>query len=256
MQSPRTPSDGEPATPATPTAPSSTSDQAATDGLSDSQAFVLRRLSDDSPLSILRLADDAATEVSEAPADPAAAYYELVSVALPRLVAAGVVEFDDEYRIVELVDRDASGGTSRLSSAANWLAIAGPLVVLVVLGGMIGVTVLAGVTLLSAVLIAAAARHLRRDFGGTADAASVPAAAVTDAVPTDRRILELLLANDGRMRQQSIVEAVDVSAASVSRHLSGLADQDRIDKFPVGRENVVQLAGLRPLSDLDGRPAE
>lgn len=250
MQSPRNPSDESP------TRPSATSDQSAADGLSDSQAFVLGRLSDESPLSILRLADEAATEVSEAPADPTAAYYELVSVALPRLVAAGIVEFDDEYRVAELIDRDAPGETSRLASAANWLAIAGPLVVLVVLGGTVGVTVLAGVALLSAVLVAAAVRHLGRDFGGTAGADSVPAAAVTDAVPTDRRILELLLANDGRMRQQRIVEAVDVSAASVSRHLSQLADDDRIDKFPVGRENVVQLAGLRPLSDLDGWPAE
>lgn len=218
------------------------------DSLSACQTFVLRRLNGTSPRSILGLADDVASEVSEAPADPAVAYYELVCVELPQLKAADIVEFDSDDRIVKLTDPEVSPRPFRRSLSANWLAVAGPLAVLVLLGGMIGATLLAGATLLSAVLVTVVTHCLGRgDASGSA-----PATDVTDTVRTDRHILELLLANDGRMKQQCIVEAVDVSAASVSRHLSELDDQGRIDKVPIGRENVIQLAGLQPLADLDG----
>lgn len=58
--------------------------------------------------------------------------------------------------------------------------------------------------------------------------------------PTDR-VLRHLRRNDDRMSQQALVEEMDRSPASVSRHLSTLEDADRVRRIRVGNHNVVLL---------------
>jgi uncharacterized membrane protein len=67
--------------------------------------------------------------------------------------------------------------------------------------------------------------------------------------PTDEeRVVRLLEANGGRMRQARIVERTDWSKAKVSLLLSGMEDDGTVHKLPIGRENVISLRGAEPVS--------
>lgn len=68
----------------------------------------------------------------------------------------------------------------------------------------------------------------------------------SDSVSDTERIRELLVENDGRMRQSDIVDSVDWSKAKVSRLLSELEDEEEISKLRLGRENLVCLPGNEP----------
>jgi hypothetical protein len=59
----------------------------------------------------------------------------------------------------------------------------------------------------------------------------------------EERVERLLRANGGRMKQASIVEETGWSDAKVSQLLSSMADEDRIDKLRLGRENLISLPG-------------
>ena len=81
-----------------------------------------------------------------------------------------------------------------------------------------------------------------------ADAGVAPAAA--DDEPTDtellsdeERVIRLLEANDGRMKQAKIVEETRWSNAKVSQLLSGMAEEGRVEKLRLGRENIISLPG-------------
>ena len=58
----------------------------------------------------------------------------------------------------------------------------------------------------------------------------------------DERVIHLLIANHGRMKQSEVVEQTDWSKAKVSRLLSRMEERDQIVRTRIGRENVVQLA--------------
>lgn len=73
-----------------------------------------------------------------------------------------------------------------------------------------------------------------------------------ESVPDEDRVLELLAENDGRLRQQAVVDRTDWSKSKVSRLLSRMEERGTIRKVPVGRENVVELAG----EELTGNPEE
>lgn len=63
-----------------------------------------------------------------------------------------------------------------------------------------------------------------------------------ETVLTDEeRVLELLNANGGRMRQAAIVEEFDWSASKTSRVIGGLSEDGAIKKRQLGRENLVML---------------
>lgn len=62
---------------------------------------------------------------------------------------------------------------------------------------------------------------------------------VTDA----ERVEQLLAANDGRVKQSTIAEELDWSASKTSRVVGDLADEGRVEKRRIGRENVVALPG-------------
>jgi hypothetical protein len=75
-----------------------------------------------------------------------------------------------------------------------------------------------------------------------------PEPAVTDAdLRSDEdRVIALLEANGGRMQQGTIVEETGWSKSKVSTLLSELAEEGRVSKLRVGRENIVSLAGHEP----------
>lgn len=81
-----------------------------------------------------------------------------------------------------------------------------------------------------------------------------PAVSAADMKTDADRIAELLDANGGRMQQGDIVEQTDWSKSKVSTLLSEMAEEDRVSKLRVGRENIVSLDGHEP--DITGSPFE
>ena len=57
----------------------------------------------------------------------------------------------------------------------------------------------------------------------------------------EERVLRLLEANDGRMKQANIVKETNWSNAKVSQLLSAMDDEGDIDKLRIGRENLISL---------------
>jgi len=60
------------------------------------------------------------------------------------------------------------------------------------------------------------------------------------------RIVEIIAENDGRVRQQEIVQRTDWSKSKVSRRLSKMEDEGLISKISVGRENLVTFHDEEP----------
>ena len=59
----------------------------------------------------------------------------------------------------------------------------------------------------------------------------------------EERVEQLLEANGGRMKQAKIVEQTRWSNAKVSQLLSTMADEGRVEKLRIGRENLISLPG-------------
>jgi len=57
----------------------------------------------------------------------------------------------------------------------------------------------------------------------------------------EERVERLLEQNDGRMKQANIVKETGWSNAKVSQLLSAMAEDDRIDKLRIGRENLISF---------------
>ncbi len=86
------------------------------------------------------------------------------------------------------------------------------------------------------------------------DAPPEPAVSSADLRSDADHIEELLDANGGRMQQADIVDETDWSKSKVSTLLSEMAEEGRVSKLRVGRENIVSLAGHEP--DVAGSPFE
>ena len=67
----------------------------------------------------------------------------------------------------------------------------------------------------------------------------------------DERVERLLERNGGRMRQAAIVEETAWSDAKVSQLLSSMADEDRVSKLRIGRENLITLPGVDATGDTE-----
>jgi uncharacterized membrane protein len=86
---------------------------------------------------------------------------------------------------------------------------------------------------------------------GAADAAETTDADETEAsdeeevdlelLSDEERVEHLLEQNGGRMKQASIVKETGWSDAKVSQLLSAMAEEDRINKLRLGRENLISL---------------
>ncbi|WP_135302896.1 helix-turn-helix transcriptional regulator [Haloarcula amylovorans] len=81
-----------------------------------------------------------------------------------------------------------------------------------------------------------------------------PSVADDELLTDDDRVLKLLEANGGRMKQVDIVDATDWSKSKVSMLLSEMESDGEISKLRVGRENIISLAGEEP--DAAGSPFE
>jgi len=89
------------------------------------------------------------------------------------------------------------------------------------------------------------------DDSATAEATATEEPAAADPpdedlslLADDERVERLLERNGGRMRQATIVDETDWSDAKVSQLLSSMADEDRISKLRIGRENLITLPGV------------
>jgi len=103
---------------------------------------------------------------------------------------------------------------------------------------------------------AAAGRDADSATGAGGDAGSEPNVDEATATPVDEtpddgvdpellsdeeRVEYLLERSGGRMKQATIVEETGWSDAKVSQLLSSMADDDRVDKLRLGRENLISL---------------
>jgi len=85
--------------------------------------------------------------------------------------------------------------------------------------------------------------------GGAADAVQEPDPMADPLLSDEERILRLLDTEGGRMKQVAIVEATDWSNAKVSQLLSEMAEEGRVEKLRIGRENLISLPGRGPGSE-------
>jgi hypothetical protein len=77
-------------------------------------------------------------------------------------------------------------------------------------------------------------------------------AADDDPLVTDAdRVERVLTEADGQLRQTEIVEAFDWSKSKTSRVLSDMAEEGRVEKLRIGRENVIRLASDDDWTDPD-----
>lgn len=90
------------------------------------------------------------------------------------------------------------------------------------------------------------------DSGSDFDPQSIPSDVLSESLSDEDRVLRMLAANDGRLRQQVIVERTDWSKSKVSRLLSKMNDRGTIEKISVGRENVITF----PSDDSADEPLE
>ncbi|WP_101295280.1 helix-turn-helix transcriptional regulator [Halegenticoccus soli] len=68
----------------------------------------------------------------------------------------------------------------------------------------------------------------------------------------EERVEHILERNGGRMRQASIVQETGWSDAKVSQLLSGMADDGRVEKLRLGRENLISLPDYEAGADEGG----
>ncbi|MFA9415050.1 helix-turn-helix transcriptional regulator [Natrinema sp. HArc-T2] len=82
----------------------------------------------------------------------------------------------------------------------------------------------------------------RKSAGETADTAATAANPPSPDLVTDEdHVRALIEQHGGRMRQAAIAEELEWSASKTSRVVSGMAEEDVVEKLRVGRENVIDL---------------
>ena len=62
-----------------------------------------------------------------------------------------------------------------------------------------------------------------------------------DLLSNEEQVLRLIEDNGGRMKQKRVAEELDWTAAKTSQVVTGLRDDDDLDGFRLGRENVLSL---------------
>lgn len=124
----------------------------------------------------------------------------------------------DEPRVAVTTD-DSAGGMS------PWLLAAIGLAVIVGVGG-------AGYYVLG-----------RGQTTAETSGAASPAADSGDdeLLSNEERVLRLVEANDGRMKQQAIADELDWTDAKTSKVVRTLRDEGKLEGFRLGRENVLRL---------------
>ena len=76
----------------------------------------------------------------------------------------------------------------------------------------------------------------------TSESADVSGSSPDEALlSNEEQVLRLIESNGGRMKQKRVAEELDWTAAKTSQVVTGLRDDDAIDGFRLGRENVLSL---------------
>ncbi len=88
--------------------------------------------------------------------------------------------------------------------------------------------------------------------GPTPSARPEDPADAPEPIPDEDRVVELLSAQGGSLRQQAVVDRTDWSKSKVSRLLSRMEERGTIRKVPVGRENAIELAGEESTGESEG----
>jgi hypothetical protein len=73
-----------------------------------------------------------------------------------------------------------------------------------------------------------------------------------ELLSNEEQVLQLLADNGGRMKQKALADQLDWSAAKTSQVVGDLREDDKVESFRLGRENVLTL----PDVDIDGEPAD
>lgn len=84
--------------------------------------------------------------------------------------------------------------------------------------------------------------------GDTQDGAEEATAPPADLLSNEERVLQLLSEHGGRLKQQQVAEELEWTDAKTSQVVSTLRENDEIQSFRLGRENVLTL----PDHDLTG----
>jgi uncharacterized membrane protein len=149
---------------------------------------------------------------------------------------------DDQPRLVLIENSEGANETEEPEEepAMPWLAVTGALAVLAA-AGLIGWWV-------------------RRD-GATGSTTAPEADAETNDEPAppvgpplellsnEERVLRLLEERGGRVKQQEVVSTLEWTEAKTSQVVSGLREDDEIEVFRIGRENVLSLPEERERSE-------
>ncbi|MFC6887807.1 helix-turn-helix transcriptional regulator [Halorubrum trueperi] len=81
-----------------------------------------------------------------------------------------------------------------------------------------------------------------RAGSGTSETDDAGASTVDeDLLSNEEQVLRLIESNGGRMKQKRVAEELDWTAAKTSQVVTGLRDDDELDGFRLGRENVLSL---------------
>ncbi|MBV0902302.1 helix-turn-helix transcriptional regulator [Haloarcula salina] len=86
------------------------------------------------------------------------------------------------------------------------------------------------------------------DANGGAGAETPP----QDLLSNEEQVVQLLEANGGRLKQQRVASELDWTDAKTSQVISGLRDDDEVETFRIGRENVVTLPDTELTGGTDG----
>jgi len=85
--------------------------------------------------------------------------------------------------------------------------------------------------------------------GGDGSGVSGSSEPAEELLSNEERVLKLLNESGGRIKQQRIVEELDWTAAKTSQVVGDLRDDDAVETFRIGRENVVTLPEESDLMD-------
>lgn len=133
----------------------------------------------------------------------------------------GPLQFRTVGPTIELTVTGAGGGLP--------LVPVGMLAVVLLVGGAVGLAIL---------------WKWREEEGATGPAPGGGQTAPNDELLSDEeRVLQLLDANGGRMKQQDLIDKVDWSRTKASDVVNEMHEAEQIEVFRLGRENVLTLPG-------------
>lgn len=162
--------------------------------------------------------------------------FQLVDVApTPNETQASTVRWDGPHRFsvehprLVLAPGSDAGGLTRITDPVVLLGVGGIVAIVTT------VTVVFGMDAdrLAAVLS-------RKSEERASDESSEPPA---ELLSDEERVLQLLEENGGRMKQQSVMDALDWSRTKTSNVVSDLQEDEKIEVYRIGRENTLALPG-------------